>query len=51
MIYLLHCTTLSTKKVIGVYHHFHHYQFNQNFGHDCMVVGFTTTYAISAYHH
>ena len=20
-------------------------------GHDCMVVGFTTTYAISAYHH
>jgi hypothetical protein len=20
-------------------------------GHDCMVVGYTTTYAISAYHH
>jgi len=20
-------------------------------GHDCMLVGFTTTYAISAYHH
>ena len=29
-----------------------HYQCNSGRrGRDCMVVGFTTTYAISAYHH
>jgi len=27
------------------------YQFREHHGHDRMVVGFTTTYAISAYHH